>query len=232
VDEKLATLIGLLLSDGSVFFDRSKKVFCIQFTNKVDGLREVFKNLMKECFGITSFFENHCKGAVSVRVFSNKVANFLFNLSPTFRKLPCDSFPRCNGHSCIDCTPVIENSRKFPPCRIPEEILDDMIFSINFLRGFASGDGSIFFSNKHRVVCIELTCSHPILKAQLVVCLKKIGINCFTKRDGIIIASKSGLKRFHQLVGFLPESIVCNRSSKWFGVPKNKVLEIALEVLE
>lgn len=34
MDENLAALIGFLISDGSVYYDKSKRTYCIQFTNK------------------------------------------------------------------------------------------------------------------------------------------------------------------------------------------------------
>lgn len=231
MNDKLATLLGLLLSDGSVFFDRSKKVYCIQFTNKVKELRNVFEDLMKECFGISKFSYNNCRNAVSVRVFSNKIARFLFTFSPTFRKLPCKSFPQCNEYSCIECSPVMdEDEIEWPPCVVPEEISNEKKFAIDFLRGFASGDGSVYFGKNYKVQ-IEFTCYQPILREQVATCLKAIGINSWTKKKGVFITSKSELLKFYNMVGFIPESIVCNRKSKWFGLPKNNVLGMALASL-
>lgn len=230
MDENLATLIGLLLSDGSVYFDKSKRIFCIQFTNKVSKLREVFKSLMKDCFGVEKFSENRCKNGISIRVFSNNIANYLFKLSPTFRKLPCKSFPKCNFHSCVICSPIIdENNVEWPPCIIPEEILSDKSLVAPFLRGYSSGDGSVNINRKHSVYQVEIACFHPTLRNQILLCLNLLGISGWTKYKGVFISSKSELLKFFEIVGFLPESIVCDCRSKWIGTPKNSVLRLALD---
>ena len=230
MNTNLSTLTGLLLSDGSIFFDRSKKTFCIQFTNKVKNLREIFKHLMKGCFGVTNFIEHEENKGISVRTFSKDIAEFLFKLSPTFRKLPCKSFP-VHNHQLVQCTPVLdENGIEWPNCKIPEEIISNKELATSFLKGIFSGDGTIFVNENHRVFQVSLACEHPTLKKQVVECLNSLSIECWTKNSGVFISSKSDLKKFHDLVGFLPESTVCKKS-RWFGLPKNKVLEIALDFL-
>src|SRR3989338_4996438 len=103
MDKKLASFIGLLLSDGSVYFDRSKRTYCIQFTNKLEPMRNYFKLLARDLFEVKNFHENRCKNAISIRFFSKKVAEFLFTFSPTYRTLKY-------------------SETKYPECKIPDEI--------------------------------------------------------------------------------------------------------------
>ena len=229
MDSDTATLIGLLLSDGSVYFDKSKRTFCVQLTSKSESLRECFKTLMKSCFGAKSFYEPDCKNGVSVRVFSKRIASRLFEMSPTFRKLPCNSKPRCNIHSCIKCSPVSDkNGVEWPPCIIPEDILRNTSLASAFVRGYASGDGSVYWNERHAVRQIEIACFHPTLKRQIASCIALLGIRCRTLDKGVVISSKSELLKFSSMVGFLPESTVCDSRSRWLGAPKNSVLRLAL----
>ena len=55
MDKNLAALIGFLFSDGSVYYDKSKRTYCIQFTNKNKQMLEKFKYLATQCFGNLNF---------------------------------------------------------------------------------------------------------------------------------------------------------------------------------
>ena len=103
MNENEATLVAFLLSDGSVYFDKSKATYCIQFTNTVDAMLERFIRLMQICFGLKNFQVNRCGRAKSIRFFSKRVATALFHFSPTFR------------------TAVFPDGT-YPPAKIPEEI--------------------------------------------------------------------------------------------------------------
>lgn len=42
---KIAELLGMLLTDGCVWFKKSSKCFCIEFTNKSAVLHEKFRKI-------------------------------------------------------------------------------------------------------------------------------------------------------------------------------------------
>ena len=211
MDEKLSSLIGLLLSDGSVYYDKSKRVYCIQFTNKFELMRNYFKLLMNQLFEVTNFKENLCKNAISVRIFSTKIAKFLFQFSPSYRKLHYNTIPI-----------------SFPICNVSEEIKNSKTFSAAFLKSYASCDGCIYFNQKHSIRYVEIACYHPQLRNDLVTCLKILGINCRLTENSVIVSGKDNLKKFYISVGFLKESSVSKTTSKDFGMSKMKKLEIAL----
>ncbi len=203
MNEKLAMLIGLLLSDGSVYYDKSKKTYCIQFTNKSPDLRNLFRVLMEYCFGVKSFYMIPCRNAVSMRVFSKKIADSLFQYSPTFRTLPCKSFPCCNGFSCKICDILQKNGIDYPPSRIHSSIMQDSGLIKAFLYGFASGDGGIYINRENGIYTLEITCYHPFLKAQILDCLSSVGIKARVKPKAVLISGLKSFTKFMDEIGIL-----------------------------
>lgn len=197
MNKNLANLLGLLLSDGSVYYDKSKKTYCIQFTNKSSRLRELFKGLMKDCFGVNKFYEIPCKNAVSLRVFSKRIAENLFRYSPSFRTLPCKSFPRCNMFSCSYCKPLNHNGIDYPPSQVHDSILSDSEFARAFLRGYVSGDGGVYINKKHSIYTVEIACYHPSLKNQVMDCISFLGIQARLKPKAVLV---SGIKNFDKFM--------------------------------
>ena len=174
-------------------------------------MRNYFKLLMKQLFGVTNFKENYCKNAVSVRVFSTKIAKFLFQFSPTYRTLHYDTIPI-----------------SYPPCKVPEEIKSSRFFAAIFLKSYASCDGCIYFNPKYSIRYVEISCYHPQLLKDLVDCLKILEIGCRLTENSVVVSGKENLNRFYNLVGFLKESSISKTTSKDFGMSKMKKLEIAL----
>lgn len=211
MNSDLALLIGLLLSDGSVYYDKSKRTWCIQFTNKDAKLLSVFKNLMGCCFGIRKFSTNKCANAIFLRVFSVRVAKTLHSYSPTYRTQACDNVPKCIGHS----KHLIQNEIKYPPCKIPDEIMSNPEFAATFLKGYASGDGNLYISKKYSIVRIDLTCYHPFLRKQLQDCLSVLGIPSRMTDKRVIVSGVSSSNKFLSLVNFIPEksSVLLKTSS-------------------
>lgn len=210
MDRKLSSFIGLLLSDGSVYYDRSKRTYCIQFTNKLEPMRNYFKSLATKLFGIANFSLNKCKNALSVRFFSKGTAEFLFQFSPTYRTL---QYP----------------DGKYPDCKVPREIKFSETLSEEFLKAFASCDGSIHFNPKYSVRVVEIYCYHPRLLKDLTACLKTLGINFRICENSIKISDRPNLQKFSDSVNFLKESSISDRSSPNFGVSKTERLDDALK---
>ena len=202
--EELSELIGFLLSDGSVYYDKSKRTHCIQYTNKIKDLRERFKKTFEKCFGRKIFHENKCKNAISVRTFSTRIAKILFELLPTYRTKQ-----------------FLDNT--YPKCKVPNFILLNKKFISSFLRAYASSDGCFYSNNSHPRGVIEIACVHPILRTQISECLDIINIGNRNENRRIVISKKRDVERFFNEVGFLEESVVCNTNSKNFGIGKNEL---------
>jgi len=209
MNKKLCSLIALLLSDGSVYYDKSKRTYCIQFTSNTESMRNYFRSIAKDLFGIKNFSENKCKNAISIRFFSKRIAEKLFQFSPTYRTL---KYP----------------DGKYPGCKIPYEIKNSREFSTEFLKAFASCDGSISISRKNSTRIIEITCFHPRLKDDMLSCLQTLGIECRICKHSLKISNRVNIKKFHDSVGFLKESLVSDTTSEHFGEPKLKKLNEAL----
>jgi intein/homing endonuclease len=213
MNKQLSSLIGLLLSDGSVYYDKSKRSYCIQLTSKFKSMRNYFKFLMKKLFKVSNFHENRCKNAISIRIFSTKIAKFLFQFSRSYRTLH------------FNINPV-----SYPLCKVPNEIKKSKIFSAAFLKSYASCDGCIYFNSKYSIRYVEITCYHPRLLKDITECLKILDINCRTTENSVIISGKENLIKFYKQVGFLKESFISKTTSKDFGMSKMKKLEIALSL--
>ncbi len=208
MDEKLSAIIGFLISDGSVYYDKSKRTYCIQFTNKNKQMLEKFKFLAIQCFGEKHFHLNKCKNAFSVRFFSKKIANILFRYSPSFRTLRFE-----NG--------------EYPKTRIPQEVFADRNLATAFLQAYASSDGCIYSDKSHKAV-LEIACVHPELKQQLSELLKTLEIESLITQKGIRINKRSEIEKFASRIRFLPESTVVQSSSPNFGKTKNELLDSCL----
>ncbi len=208
MDENLAALIGFLISDGSIYFDKSKGTYCIQFTNKSERMLEKFKFLVLQCFGQRNFHLNHCKNASSLRFFSKEIAQYLFSYSPSFRTLRLE-----NG--------------EYPKVQIPREIFASEKLASAFLQAYASSDGCIYSDANHKAV-VDIACIHPELKQQLSELLKTLEIKSSVTQKGIRIYRKSEIEKFAFKIRFLPESTVVQSSSANFGKSKNELLDSCL----
>lgn len=209
MNKKLSIFIGLLLSDGSIYYDKSKRTYCIQFTNKIASMHSVFRKLATELFGELNFYEHREKRAYSTRFFSVKIAKLLFQFSPTYRT---------KQHS----------DSSYPGCRIPVSIKTSKEFAAEFLKAYASCDGSVSFVPKYSTRRVEITCFHPMLKQDLLECFDVLGISCRSVENALRISNRPNLQKFHDAVGFLDESYVSNTVSAFFGEPKMERLKEAL----
>jgi len=205
MNEGLAEIIGMLLSDGSVYFDKSKRTYCIQFTNSVPRMLARFISLFQAEFGERKYHMNRCRNAQSVRFFSKEIAEALFAFSPSYRTMRL---------ACGD----------YPPCRIPGEITKDRKLAAHFLRAFASCDGCVYGNSSHRSGVVEIACHHPLLRKQLSSLLSLFSIRATASRRRLVVQDKASMWLFAENIGFLDESVVCNSCSRLRGVAKNSIL--------
>lgn len=172
-------------------------------------MRNYFKSLVVDLFGKRNFSENKCKNAISIRFFSKDVAEFLFQFSPTYRTLKF-------------------SEGKYPNCKVSDEIKFSKTFSAEFLRAFASCDGSIHFNPKYSVRVIEICCFHPTLLKDIATCFEILGIDYRIYNNSILISNRANIQKFADSVGFLKESFVSDRTSKSFGKSKTEKLAESL----
>jgi|GEM_PF-2904929 len=205
MDEGLAEIIGMLLSDGSVYFDKSKRTYCIQFTNSVPAMLERFISSFQAEFGKRKYYMNRCRNAQSARFFSKEVAAILFSHSPSYRTM------RLAGGG-------------YPPCKIPDEIIRDKKLAAPFLRAYASCDGCVYGNRSHPNGVVEIACHHPLLRNQLAALLSLFSIRATVSRRRLAIQDKASVRLFADNIGFLDESVVCNSCSRLQGVAKNSLL--------
>lgn len=200
MNKNKSLLIEMLLSDGSIYFDKSKRTYCIQFTNKISGMLYLFAKLMKKTYNLKNSKLNKCSNAVSIRYFSKKIALDLLKY--------CKSFTTKNN----SIKPII-----------PKEIIENKKLLCFFLSAYCSCDGCVY-SNKSHFCIIEIACANNNLKDQLFYCFKKLNIKSKKIKKGIIISKKSEIKKFALFINFLPESLVSHSNSKNFGVQKRFLL--------
>ena len=205
MNENLARIIAMLLSDGSVYFDKSKRTYCIQFTNSVPEMLGCFSGLFQSEFGARKFRINRCKNAASVRFFSKEIALVLFQYSPSYR------------------TAVFKDGN-YPNCRIPKEIFEDEALAASFLRAYASCDGCFYKNKSHPNGVIEIACHHPLLRKSLAALLAIFGIRCEISARRIRMQDKESVRLFAEKIGFLEESRVSDSTSVKFGMRKNDLL--------
>jgi hypothetical protein len=204
MNERLAEIIGMLLSDGSVYFDKSKRTYCIQFTNSVPGMLKRFVSLFQAEFGKRNYCVNKCRNAQSVRFFSKEIAIQLFSYSPSYR--------------------TMKTADGYPPCRIPEKVLRNQLLAAPFLRAFASCDGCVFGNSSHPNGVVEIACHHPFLRNQLACLLSSFSIRSSISSRRLTIQDKTSVRLFAEKIGFQNESLVCNSCSSLQGLKKNQIL--------
>ncbi|OIO20842.1 hypothetical protein COV61_04680 [Candidatus Micrarchaeota archaeon CG11_big_fil_rev_8_21_14_0_20_47_5] len=196
----------MLLSDGSLYFDKSKRTYCIQFTNTVEGMLDYFRHITNCEFGKRNFSYNRCGSAKSARFFSVPIAKKLLSEASTFRTAPF-----------ADGT--------HPKCKIPNSILLSKSFTCAFLRAYCSCDGSISIDRSHPRGVIDIACYNPHLRSQLSNCFESLGIRVSHSTHGLRVYDKRSLSIFSTKVRFLDESRISDSRSKNLGVRKNALLD-------
>lgn len=237
---KLGKLVMFLLTDGSVSISEDGK-FEISFTNHNFVLVSSFISLFNSLFGKHNFqLRILPSGQFRIAVFSKEIVNFLLTLSPSSRKKRCESFPSCpllrgkENAPCIKCDPVIVNGENFPPVHVPEFIFKLSLPEIcEVLRVLTSTEGCITLQVRSHPLKIErevtVGCRHPVLIKEFKELFSLVGLHFHLRQDRLFISSRSSLELFKERVGFINGTVVARKNSMWFGVEKNRLLQIALD---
>ena len=220
--EETIKLIAVILSDGSVDLKRHTVSFVED--------RKVVERLIQEFKVVNNIDLNWKvdmqKNSLRARVYSKKLVDYLLKFSPSFRTRMYNRHP---------INPTGRKDNQYPNTKIPQNFLMNTKKIKLFIRYFATCDGGPEFSVYERKdnTCIQLHvgikigCDNPIIKKQLYLMLKAIGINANIKKDGISIRKMSEIERFHKLIGFLDESFV-RRGILFKGYAKNDVVKLMI----
>jgi DNA-binding transcriptional MerR regulator len=123
--------------------------------------------------------------------------------------------------------------------KLKNEIVENIPaeWKIEFLRAFWDDEGMVGFKEKKRCKdgClrtyrfIEAFQKNIKLLKQIKTMHKSLGIKTRINKNKIIISDKVNLKKFAEIIGFSPGVISCRSTSKWYGIEKNKILQMAIE---
>ena len=220
----LGILVGLLLTDGSV--SKRKTTWTIELTGKSMSLHKIFKEKVTKIFGIQKFTEFKDKRDIwlaKTKFSSTAIASLLLQIVPTFR------------------------TRQFSDASFPKSRLPEFIFSLasheiqEILKVMFSADGGISMwvsrHKKKRVWEIRkrifLASKHPEIRQQVVLLLKKIGIEAKDRKSGeVVIWKKSQIEKFHSIVGFVSGVKVTKDSKHWTGFEKSQILDLAVRTFD
>lgn len=234
----LSELLGILLTDGSLWFKTSSNCFCISLTNKSLVLLRRFQELMKNLFGISNFnWEKSQAGIPEILCRSKNAALLLLGLVNTCRTSPCESC--VNQKCCKICNPVKFDGKSFSQVILPDFILKDKHCITKFLQLAFSCDGTVVLSVKrdwkksewklHREVTI---CSkNPFMKSHFQTLLLSLGLkNPRNTEKGIELSNKEDICTFEKMIGFVNGVEVTK--GFWKGFSKNFILSLTTKSFE
>lgn len=227
VNEELAVLLGILFTDGCVSH-KGKKSWRLYFVNKSRILIDLYKKSIISRFDLqpARVREHLTKdGLIAVVVDSKEIGNYLVETFGTFRTLKYD-----------DGT--------FPATRLPIcQLISSNLVAL-FLRVAFSCDGGLRFYKARRkgnrggtswlIRTVFISCVHKELRNDYCKLLASLGIesnNSF--KDGKVkIETEKNIRKFQEIVGFVPGVLVTRNSRYWEGVEKNEVLRLMIKSYE
>lgn len=212
------TLLGILYTDGCLS-KKGKNGWRFFLGNTSWPIIQAFKeslmrlyDLSEERIRISSKYVNG-KPFYKAVVDSKEIGQLLTKKYGTFRTL------KINGD--------------YPTAKLPDFNSKEAVRL--FLRIAFSCDGGINLyvaRNRYRFLIrnVYLACQHPVLQKQYFELLRGLSIEgkILEKDELIRIQGKESLERFAQLVGFMSDVKITQNSAYWQGVPKQKVLKLAV----
>lgn len=221
IEPSLATLLGLLFTDGCV--SPKGNSWRIYFAVKSKGLADIFTASIETSFGLSTGKVRYgmTKDGLHRRVVNSKdLGTFLVNNFGTFRTLAIEG--------------------KYPPTKLPVEALIQSKLVAVFLRAAFSCDGGVSLhvgrkqgilkESRWLVRTVFLSCVHPTLRRDYLSLLAYLGVSArdLSKDGKIRIESRNEIMKFYCSVGFLPGVEVTNDSKYWRGMEKQKLLELLI----
>ncbi len=227
---KFAELLGILLSDGWVYYKFSSRTYKIGVTNKSDFMHSKFKELCRDLFGVEKFVDDKSQGGIRATFFRSKIA--AMQILKEVNSVKTENYRGCNGKCCYKCDPVIINGVSYTKIKLPKFLYNDKKAASAFLRALYSGDGSVLLGSRKGKLKpkiareVALHCCHPPLLKQLAKLHKSLGFKTFSvTSERISIFRKSEIPRFAKTIGFWPIEV----TGFWEGKTKPEVLQMLVE---
>ena len=208
----LARIIGLLLTDGSLWQIKKTNVWCVSFTSNSNELIEEFEKLSLELFEI-KFKRRPYRGAIELkRSINRRFAEELISYTPTYRTLIKEG--------------------KETEAKIPEFIKNNQELAKEFLKYAFTGDGTIalqigkanygyrFDRN------IRIFCEHSSLRKQYFELLSGLGYKPTMLKDGVLLRKPENVKKFSNEIGFV-EGVKISGKGLWKGITKSDLLRFS-----
>jgi hypothetical protein len=204
-------IVGLLLADGTVRINKKHRHFELIFAGKEEKLIQVFEDNMKRIFGDLHFTERVDRKQVKiVRVCNKTVVEILQSFIPDWKRKENNNIR----------LPSIEN--------IPSDNL------ISFVRSFFSAEGSVILGCKwHKTKKlwivnkrIQVTVKNESLKIFVKKILEKLGFRPSIWKNEVLLTKKEDILKFAKEIRFLDGVRISKKSRTWFGVEKNKILDV------
>lgn len=227
MNKQLATLIGLLYTDGCLS-PKEKNSWRFYFANKSERLVEIFRECMMQCFALPSTRVRLSKtqdGLYLAIVNSKEIGAAVTKRFGTFRTLQY-------------------KTGELPKAHLPVEELLRHNVSTDFLRAAFSCDGGVNLYVARRegprggtnwlIRGVYLACAHPTLRRQYHTLLLALGIeNRNVAGDGKIkIETEKDIRMFYQQVGFLKGVHITHTSRFWPNIEKQVLLERLIQSYE
>jgi len=223
----LARLVAFLLSDGGL--SRRTHTSVIHFSSR----SPILMNAFRETVGKIAHRLHSKRRKYDCFIISKSLGQLLLNLSPSYRKSPCNSHPVCpilKGRavgSCRKCKPSRYASRLFPPVKVPYFVMKNRKLWPEFLQIVASAEGyvKIWERDGDLKASVGIACAHPSLARSYCYMLKRLGIKCVFDGRAVVIRQKESIKIFSDKINFLNGVTVSEHSPKWKGYEKKELLE-------
>ena len=232
MQKHLATLIGLLLTDGGVS-KMSKNRFEIFLASNSEGLRNKFESSMQICFDVDRFYTINGETVCKIRAIEEVAGLELLKLSPTFRTRPCDVYPTCpkkTGNAERAIPHKCNSLNGYPPTRVPDFIMEGSVeIKRESLKAAISADGGVEFHTlskgiKYLQRRLLLRCHNPNLIKQWRILFEDCGFEVTETKNEIRITGVKQFLKFRAEIGFL-DNVKVERSKNWNGFEKNEILD-------
>jgi hypothetical protein len=217
VSKEFWETVGLVLADGSIRNDQKYRKFEIVFAGKEETLIKIFKQRMENLFGNLNFVESVDKLQVKVlRVCKRSVIISFLNFLPQWKR---------KGNATL----------KFPSI---ENISTSNLQA--FLRAFFSAEGSVVLGckwNKCKKLWvinkrIQVTIKNNSLKEFITKVLRKLGFRPAVWKNEVVLTRKQDIIEFSKKVRFFDNVNISKKSRIWFGIEKNKLLDLIADLCE
>ena len=228
-EEYLPLIASLVFTDGSLYKYKDKEKYELSYYGTDELLHKIFADLIWHYFKIKpSSYMTKCGRILRTKYIDKKVVKELLELSPSYKTKP----------SSKESWNELLKENDLPSLKFMDNYNNDIVREV--IRLSMCADGSISVSNKNENIffTLILSCSHPKLVNEWSGLFDRIGIkNNIVKgsgktRIGGVKGIENCLVHFYNLGGFIEGVKICVRKSPLYGIEKQKVLSLAVKLIE